>query len=1743
MANPLGCVKLINALSNTDTPGAQRVLAMFVADARLRYFPVELGTMLTTLERPARPLLEALKTRMREFFPTDECLAAASGGCFAYELDYSEEDSREREQSRQTLLLAAAHLAGLKLSSSRDASEPGTRAASQIVATVENLLHHVGGEEDARWERMHAEAAWRAHLHWESFSEDHRHSWIARHMNAQKTSAVEWATANGQYSWHEEHARDMLRKHHLHRHEEYDHFKEQQHKVWIMAALRAVSNGAIPGHEKHAARWMRHRHADIVHAAVDSLRGMETPEAEGHLLEALQAELSNTTRDNATDGFHACGHCPERGYHRSSHVASTILNIFLDEMRNVTAAVMGEAVRHLLRQPHHLLVGGQNKSHDRCVGRCFSGCNPHLKQHCAERCTKQCQHEHTIKDLLRQVVRRGIEQGHDATEWLEAHASTETNPSLRGLLELELGLSIPRSGDPDGSVAYRRRLKGQSVKTAWELVDFNKISLTFLDVLLSLPAIDWKKFYGDKKLFGDWGGLGMGAELTFKNSAWARLGFFGGGFGIYLDNWAWLGFVLGPLRVSIFKAQMIFKADAAFRIDLPVGALAEQSKPFYALTTSSNSYENKTKSAAVQMTAALCALEGPAKAFLTRFPVGEPTAVARAVQTRFAELRDTANTTHVFAEEGQRAVRKFEALNILNRQMNLFLTHAQPYFSQAAAVDEFTNGVLEVKSVRDSTDFLYSLLRRQDSQVLADGIVRTDPRFTEPITAVKDAYASGALASTPTFMDAIDGVSPVILKLLLQLRDRSVANDALRNSLVDGNLTAAIYALARQENLGMRVNGSSIVDIIYHASTGVDDPYLEEALMKGAPVSMIRRAALGTLSDGFGTLALPADPAEGISSTSLDGTAAIATYLIKFRDTLEEAPAQAVKLEQLRRNLEDGMAAMALMARAPSAFGLTANATEANKTFAASGVVGLEALCKSVVDAIKHTIAEQSPAVEDAVFYGRYQTLMKAIAQRRWDDAATVASRSAICSNPNAFSCSNLVSTLRNGCPLADGWFKQPAWNSKPGNGTALLDLKATNIAWQGAATGETSPVPRWEALSEAMPSGATWSRADIQLDASLAASGELDCLRSLGATELERVQVRMVMSQNSVGLSMFVDQAVPGSDASVVWLPRDAMLSKGPAAPALTLSEDSTTAARWWGDYDAPRLAPEPFTLLGESQGPAALCELYRSTAGQPNRTSTIEIDVNATFLTRSTAVAGLTPAAARDGGLLPSLYRVSPLVACYSVCPPGHRLQRTTAPDAGAGDANVTALDATGKCLVWHARDYSTCGLDKAAADAAFLRCMGKTSAVSLDGLPKWWAALLGDNDHPHLRRFDCETFATMQQASCTCHADAAGTSGAALARAFLLPDGGSRIGQLAERIGDHAVTSPADVVVLEERLLELGYLEQVGSDSPTRAHALRAFACATSGTHRFEEACDDGIMPCQVAGVKCTRSTQQDTCLFDLPCAAGSFEPNSEMHDWLRSRNAPAWLELPLAGTGFKLAADNVLARHTTSWVADALRSAGRFLATSNAGWTPLTVATGSVQRGGLLPGVADHQSGLQLRVQLDWASLSAHLDALGLAGFGGFQLKAASEDIAAQPICQSADRAGLCSSFSEAEMAVNATAYLSAALPVPSQGRKMPNILLARTEVCKRPTRLRLHARAHAPPTPLPLSSLTLVAACLYSCHCSAEGGPRGACSERRRFRYVYGGRCRGRHWRHCVHVAEPHIHGCRRQVPVDCAARG
>ena len=85
--------------------------------------------------------------------------------------------------------------------------------------------------------------------------------------------------------------------------------------------------------------------------------------------------------------------------------------------------------------------------------------------------------------------------------------------------------------------------------------------------------MEWKKEYGDRKAFGDIGGAGLELEVTIQNSAWLRVGLFGGGFGIDLYNRGYAGAYLVSLDIPIFDAGIQFKLDASYRVDIPADVL------------------------------------------------------------------------------------------------------------------------------------------------------------------------------------------------------------------------------------------------------------------------------------------------------------------------------------------------------------------------------------------------------------------------------------------------------------------------------------------------------------------------------------------------------------------------------------------------------------------------------------------------------------------------------------------------------------------------------------------------------------------------------------------------------------------------------------------------------------------------------------------------------------------------------------------------------------------------------------------------------------------------------------------------------------------------------------------------------------------------------------------------------------------------------------------------------------------
>ena len=82
--------------------------------------------------------------------------------------------------------------------------------------------------------------------------------------------------------------------------------------------------------------------------------------------------------------------------------------------------------------------------------------------------------------------------------------------------------------------------------------------------MLSHQPIEFDKFWGKGDILGSLGGAGAYAQLIVKNSAWLRVGLFGGGFGVELWNNAEFGIELLNKKHPLFKAELRFKLDAMY---------------------------------------------------------------------------------------------------------------------------------------------------------------------------------------------------------------------------------------------------------------------------------------------------------------------------------------------------------------------------------------------------------------------------------------------------------------------------------------------------------------------------------------------------------------------------------------------------------------------------------------------------------------------------------------------------------------------------------------------------------------------------------------------------------------------------------------------------------------------------------------------------------------------------------------------------------------------------------------------------------------------------------------------------------------------------------------------------------------------------------------------------------------------------------------------------------------------------
>ena len=377
-------------------------------------------------------------------------------------------------------------------------------------------------------------------------------------------------------------------------------------------------------------------------------------------------------------------------------------------------------------------------------------------------------------------------------------------------------------------------------------------------------------------------------------------------------------------------------------------------------------------------------------------------------------------------------------------------------------------------------------------------------------------------------------------------------------------------------------------------------------------------------------------------------------------------------------------------------------------------------------------------------------------------------------------------------------------------------------------------------------------------------------------------------------------------------------------------------------------------------------------------------------------------------------------------------------------ANISGATLPSALVQCLDDLEDDYATCGLSKSDADARFVHCAMPTiqltsafntpppvevspAGIVVDplGLNKWWLTSLSAVNLPEAAiaelalTFDCETYAQAQLRACSCEdpiADAPPSSSSRVSAGALGQQQVRCIQQSIGMVADPSVTNHGhDLAAVKQRLDDLGYVAQRGIDEvgfPSELERLmRLFSCAADGVDRYEDACDDGVAlsgQCKVNGFDCPSGmvTSHATCLrgATTPCALGRFAPGTRAFDWLRSSNAPGWLQLPSSGVGFT-ATNTPSATQSlwgTSWLAERLVRAGREyeqrrvenLRTSKWPRARMGILAASPRQGGMGSVAAitaaagktsgGFQTGLQLKLLLPMVPLTPELNAAGRPG---------------------------------------------------------------------------------------------------------------------------------------------------------------
>ena len=566
----LDCGGLVNALGMLN---AQKELTTFVSSHCVRHMPDALRVMLIDVQPPSGALLEAVAKKLdvgahvRHWVDNATADAAAraynESNCHEFESeDLHDEVEFHDEQAWLNLLLASSAAAGLGAK-----PKPGSEALVGWRDAVAHIHHHVLGFLDAMssydnqtFAKEHALAFQRAEDMWERELGDHEQELFVTEHSHLNRRALGWAIENGHHQAHVETA-----KQHLHDEIYLRQTKglgERLHLARLRTALRAVRN-LRPADQKHALRvaaFLNHRDEGVVEDAVTALRAFEGRHEGSHAEARL---LEHVAKHAHPAKSYKCREAPKKLLH-----ALKALSHWQHIERGTGNATLSEAVRLLLRMERsfvfRVLYDKDHRPHiadKQCVIACVGTCNPHgNRRDCKHHCQNACLSGADVVEELAKLVRRALVASRlpddQVPEWLKLHLwehGPSAHPSWHAPEEAVEGgagkdgwhVFEPASFAPfvdrtDAAAVERERAAEASRRRRrlfdWKSIDFNKFSLTFINLkILMAPNLNLNKFWG-MDLPSPMGKVGCAVYAGAHNTAWLRVGLFGGGFGIFLNN-------------------------------------------------------------------------------------------------------------------------------------------------------------------------------------------------------------------------------------------------------------------------------------------------------------------------------------------------------------------------------------------------------------------------------------------------------------------------------------------------------------------------------------------------------------------------------------------------------------------------------------------------------------------------------------------------------------------------------------------------------------------------------------------------------------------------------------------------------------------------------------------------------------------------------------------------------------------------------------------------------------------------------------------------------------------------------------------------------------------------------------------------------------------------------------------------------------------------------------------------------